>query len=119
MANYKLTGSWQMVKTAEDLKCQTKVEMEASKKAWIVVLQSLEKLRCYSCEGYGHSVRDCPTDRRLVLLGHPDGVWRSLHSKHLQKMNEVNNKTLLGEKPFGSGPLGKRVGRGAPAYKDI
>ena len=77
---YKLSGTWMMHTTANTYKADVGSEAAASKTSWLAILQSLQKLRCYSCQGFGHTLKDCPTDRRLVALGEPDGLWRSLHN---------------------------------------
>ena len=103
--DYSFAGDWRMRLTAE---AHVVLATQASKDAWVVVLKSLEKSRCYSCEGFGHLHKDCPTDKRLVILGEPDGVWRSLHNRCLEKMNQKNNKTLQGENLMAQKPRGRK-----------
>ena len=78
--SYKLSGTWMMHTTAVAFKAEASADSVASKASWLAILGSLQKLRCYSCQGFGHTLKDCPTDRRLVTLGEPDGLWRSLHN---------------------------------------
>ena len=103
-----LTGEWAMYDHASEYDPQGEVDNLVSKMAWVAILGSLKNLRCISCEGFGHALKDCPTDRELVAIGRADGVWRSIHNLHIQKMRQSNNKTLQGLKPFGSGPKGKK-----------
>ncbi len=93
---------------AENKKSAGTDAFNISQAGWIQVLRALESTRCYSCLGFGHHQRECPTDRRLVNLGEADGVWRSLHNGFLNAMGAYHNRTLKGQKPFGSGPRGRR-----------
>ncbi len=54
-------------------------------KTWFATceLAILSNTRCYVCDGYGHSWKDCPTAARLRAYGASGGDVRSIVSRLL------------------------------------
>ena len=99
-----LPDKWKQVEYAKTFPDRSNASVKASQTAWKNILGQLEKTVCHACCGFGHHIKDCPTDRKLVAFGQSDGVWRTLHKDYLDAVGLKNSKTLKGDAPMGSLP---------------
>ena len=48
--------------------------------AWSTMVQSIAKVRCLVCEGFGHSTKTCPTRARLMHMCGGSGVFKTIRN---------------------------------------
>ena len=71
-------------------------EVVALQKTWVEMLTRVAKTRCLVCEGWGHSMKKCPTQARLTTMSAGYGLFRTIRNQTHEAIQRDNNQTSLG-----------------------
>ena len=55
-----------------------KVSHRLARRSLLQQLSLMSNTRCKACSGYSHRARDCPTNRRLGMLGSSTNEWKRI-----------------------------------------